>query len=646
MSQLPRTNHVHRQRARYRVLLLSIALLIGTLLSTQVSALAQGGAHLRIVRTDLSHLPSIEATIQLDAPQGEQTQPDITVSLEGASVAEVERRPTQVPGAVMLVADLSSRMSEPVAHTTRFQLMQPMVSDLVSQLQSGDQRAGLIVITQTVTIAHKLTNDLGAIANTLTQSNPQLQFIPQSATDESSAGAYPLDDAIKQALDQLDQAAPEQPRTLVVFAVGDATKEFNTGGIHTALATAVAKGHPVELLVYGFASDPATLTKLQLADVGTVTPVIVDGKLPSPDLKRQIFVQYAGVLRRSTMTTLRFSATKLSSGPMRLIVSAGNISDSVSLQIPPLSPVVSIVTSSSTFQGAIQMATRVDFQQAAITQVEYLLNDLPIAAPVTEGPNFRYMLNTNDLGFQQKFRPGSYELVVAVTDANNQHSRSQPQRVEVVAVVAPQGGNGTNLALLIGAGAGVVVVAAVVAWLWWRSRQQQPLPGLSPAVDEDVTVHAPFPDEKPTAPYSPEDVTAPVAVPDKDITVPFDPRRTVILDPEARKRHRRWYVEVVSGDPSQRIELKQSQRNYDIGRAADKRTPDISLQNSYVSRDHARIELLDTGPTLIAGDSSQGTFFGPEKVAMAQGDRRLLVSGDVFWLSPEVKLHIFSEPMP
>ncbi|NNJ09785.1 FHA domain-containing protein [Chloroflexales bacterium ZM16-3] len=608
--------------------------------------MAQGTAQLRIVRTDFSQFPTIETTIEFAAlqapPSPSQAQPDLVVSFEGKTVPGVERRQTQVPGAVMLVTDLSSRMGERGAvYATRFQLMQPMVSDLVSQLQSADQRAGLMILTETVTVAHELTNDLGAIANTLTRSNPQVRFDPQLPTEESSAGPYPLDEAIIQALSRLDQAAPEQPRTLVVFAAGDPNKEFDTSAIHNALAAAESKGHPVHLLIYGFASDPTALTGLQsLADVGTVTPVVVDGQLPSPDLKRQIFDQYASVLRRSNMTTLRFSATGIASGPANLTVSVGIINGTASLDIPALPPVVSLITSSPEFQGTVQMATRVDFQQAPITQVEYLLNGLPIADPVTEGPDFRYVLDTNDPGFQQRFPSGSYELIAAVKDAQDQVSRSQPQQIEIAAVTSSQGLSGLFLPLMIGGGVVLVVGAAGAVWQLRRRQQPRPTAAPAPVIDDDMTARVTSNDDEATAPYSPDDVTGRLAVPDDERTALFDPhdRRTVVLE-----RHTRWYVEVVAGDTAQRIELKQSQRNYDLGRVTTVRTPDIPLRHQQVSRDHARIELLNSGPTLIAGDSSQGTFFGPEKAAMAPGDRKQLASGDVFWLSSEVKLRVFCE---
>jgi hypothetical protein len=600
------------------------------------SVQAQSTPQLRVIRTDLNQFPVVEVTVQLrNKPINTLDESsEFSVLLNGETLDLIESRSARTPGATMIVTDLSSRMSErDAAGLSRFEVMQPLVSHLVSELQSSDQRAGLIAVTNEVRVVHSLTNDLGAIANTLGRSNTQFLFEAQPLEGADPTAAYPLDLAIIDALDQLADAPPEQLRTLVLFAAGDATRELNATAVRLALDNARSADRPVQLLVYSFNSDPAVSNQLRtLATDGQLTAVIMDGQIPSPELKREIFTQYANLIDRGALVTLRVAAPTASAGPAELVVRGADTEATVAVDVPALAPQVSLFVSDPAFQGIVQMAIRSDYQQESIAQVEYLLDGLPIATvDATQGPSFTYALNVDAAEFQQRTPPGTYELIAAVQDAQGQVSRSAPQSVEVIAAPPPPGPNW--LPWLIGAGVVVLIMVPTAIFVARRKPRR--------TVARDDT-----PTKRPTASYDDdEDHTLPVQSPDNDATamVDFDDEKTAPVDFTTIHTHTHWKIVVVSGDTAAPLELKSSQRNYDIGRKSRDRTPHLALSNKLVSRDHAQIELLANGPTLIAGSSTHGTFFGAEKRAMAPGERHALQDNDIFWLSAEVQLQVKRE---
>lgn len=626
----------HRFQRLRMVIGVLVALMVCVPLGVS-SVQAQSAPELRVIRTDLNQFPIIEVTVQLrNTPISTLDEASaFSVLLNGEALDLIESRSARTPGATMIVTDLSSRMSErDAAGLSRFEVMQSLVSHLVSELQSSDQRAGLIAVTNEVRVVHSLTNDLGAIANTLGRSNTQFLFEAQPLEGADPTAAYPLDLALLDALDQLADAPPEQLRTLVLFAAGDATRELNATAVRLALDNARSADRPVQLLVYSFNSDPAVSNQLRtIATDGQLTAVITDGQIPSPELKREIFTQYANLIDRGALVTLRVAAPTASAGPAELVVRGADTEATVAVDIPALAPQVSLFVSDPVFQGIVQMAIRSDYQQEPIAQVEYLLDGLPIATvDATQGPAFTYALNVDAAEFQQRTPPGTYELIAAVQDAQGQVSRSAPQSVEVIAAPPPPGPNW--LPWLIGAGVLVLIMVPTAIFVARRKPRR--------TVARDDT-----PTKRPTAYDDDDEQTMRVQSPDNDATAMVehddDDEKTAPVDYTALQAHVHWKIIVVSGDTAAPLELKSSQRNYDIGRKSRDRTPHLALSNKLVSRDHAQIELLANGPTLIAGSSTHGTFFGAEKRAMAPGERHALQDNDIFWLSAEVQLQVKRE---
>ncbi len=105
-----------------------------------------------------------------------------------------------------------------------------------------------------------------------------------------------------------------------------------------------------------------------------------------------------------------------------------------------------------------------------------------------------------------------------------------------------------------------------------------------------------------------------------------------------------WFVDVLEGDAIGPIELPDHTRHYDIGRRTSSgKQPDIALSSLSVSRDtHATLMRSTTGMTLMAAETTNGTYLGEDRVPIAADKEHALQSNDVFWLG-NVKLRIRSE---
>jgi hypothetical protein len=66
----------------------------------------------------------------------------------------------------------------------------------------------------------------------------------------------------------------------------------------------------------------------------------------------------------------------------------------------------------------------------------------------------------------------------------------------------------------------------------------------------------------------------------------------------------------------------------------------ISLQNHRVSREHARLVLVNSAVQLTDLGSTNGTFVKEDKRRLAPHAPELLASGDVFWIGQDVKLSV------
>lgn len=572
------------------------------------------------------------------------------------------------PMAVAIVADLSAQMRDKgMPHKrNRFVDMQSLLQEQMLALQLPKLRASLVTFTDQATLYYPLSADLGGLRNIINGSVPAYPFAPQEEAAEGAA--YPLEEAIITALEQLEQEAPEVPRALFVFAAGDPDTALDLERIEQTLASSRSSAMHVMVVAFGSdqegtfttkAANPGVLEQLAAVTGGRYVHYFATDVDQAIQLQTEVKTQFEQILQVADYYSLRFRADPTLVGMQDVRVRVGSATDTHTINLAAVPPRVSVVVNSRDFQGKVRMTVRTDFVQSELAHVEYLLNNYRIGQS-EKAPDFAYEIDSYGKEFQELFPPGTYELVAAARDVQGLESRSEPLVVEVFAPPVPDSPLAWVMAFITGSGgiillALVTVLAVVVGVVYGMQRQQnvpriskqfptnrQPTRSRSVKVSEKV-----FGDDEPTnevdndltTTFNPEELTQ-VYNPD-DLTAQFDPTavperifRVVVergLDPEAKKE---FYLR------------SNGAMHYFIGRPSTDNTkqPDIVLPNKHVSREHARLVMLaDGGVELVAGHNTNGTFFGEEKIRMAPDEKRVLKSGDVFWISPAVKLRLEEE---
>jgi Mg-chelatase subunit ChlD len=124
---------------------------------------------------------------------------------------------------------------------------------------------------------------------------------------------------------------------------------------------------------------------------------------------------------------------------------------------------------------------------------------------------------------------------------------------------------------------------------------------------------------------------------DKTIFHSSDGIRTII---ESSREQIYWVFEVIEGANSARYQFSDMGRVYRIGRAQQKQPVDIPLNSDRVSRRHVQIKLYNDVLRLSDNNSSNGTFVYEEQQRLNDGEWHALKSGDVFWVSKNIKIRV------
>ncbi len=617
--------------------------------------------------------PDVEVQLRyLD--QQQQPIPNVT-SFEVSIGNQLVSNPVAVttergPMAVAIVADLSTHMRDKgMPHKrNRFVDMQSLLQEQMLALQLPRLRASLVTFTDEANLYYPMSTDLGGLRNIINGSVPEYPFAPQE--EAADGAAYPLEEAIITALEQLGQEAPDVPRALFVFAAGDPDTALDLERIEQAFSSSRSGTSAVHVMAVAFGSDqegtfttraanPGILEQLAAVTGGRYVHYFAADVDQAIQLQTEVKTQFAQILQVADYYSLRFQADPTLVGMQDVRVRVGSTADTYTINIAAVPPRVSVVVNSRDFQGKVRMTVRTDFAQSELAHVEYLLNNHRIGQS-EKAPDFVYEIDSYARGFQELFPPGNYELVAAVRDVQGLESRSEPLVVEVFAPPVPDSPLAWVMAFITGIGGiillALVVVLAVVVGVMYGMQRRQKIPRISKQFptnrqptrsrsvkvsetvlgDDELTSEV---DNDLTAEFNPEELTQ-VYNPD-DLTARYDPTAV---------RERIFRVLVERGiDPEARKEFhlrSNGSMHYFIGRPSTNNTkqPDIVLPNNLVSREHARLVMLaDGGVELVAGHNTNGTFFGEEKIEMAPDEKRVLQSGDVFWISPVVKLRLEEE---
>lgn len=664
-----------------RLIFKTMLMLLALLVFGQNIVSAQQQDSIKIIDIDKSKFPEITITLSYVPGQAGQAgkEPPFSVSVENSPIEISKVSPISKPIAAVVVTDLSARMSDQgTAYTSRFENMQPFARDFISQLQgipTPGTLGSLIVFDNTAQVAQSLTSDLQAINNTLNRADPELIFEPKSLDSAEPGSAYPLGEALDLAIGELEKAPEELPRVLVIFASGDLNQQINTQTFIQAFNRGREEKRPISLLIFGFGSDqegqykrfaaqPKALKSLSDQIGGSF--IHIQGELVDSATKQEVNQHFASLIERSTHYQISFTANNVPAGQSTLTVSANGSSDSQVENFHDVPPRFYVVSDTRSFQDQVRLTIQTQFQQQPIKEVEYFIDNISIGPPVTNGPNFELVIDAFDKEFQQRFPPGEHELSAAARDGNGNESRSEVKlNIVVLEPTTPQWRRTLNEYWWLAVAILVVVILIGVLSIVVLLRLQQPKnqtalaqaahpaghneqfsagqPIFSqpnhPVDPEEHTSHYSREEDLETKRFAVDDATQ---LYDNDKTLFYEgDDQTQIYDPSTSEPPKtRWILHIHNDKQAPTtIELSYKQRHYDIGRVMQhERQAHIAIDNRWVSQTHAKLELLLNDLYLIAEDSKNGTFFGDEKTRLEVNQRIQLTPGDVFWVSPVVKI--------
>jgi hypothetical protein len=624
---------------------IALAGLLIAALGLPVTSRAQPNDQLRLLAVDSGDFPTVQIDVRY-APRDRSVAPAFAVELGGHEATVLDATPLRQAPTVGFVADLSALMGDQLTpFVSRFDVMKLRLKDMLGQLRSVEaaegSQASLVVMNESVTLMQPLTSDLVALVNAI-DANQEQPFAPQALGPGSEAAPYPLGEAIKQALQQLAAGSASAPRALVVFAAGNAQQPVNTSELEQLVGEARAAGQSLDVLMIGLgsaqpggaqriAADPAGLERVARALGGRF--VNIAGR-PTVEQYRAIDSALAAVLSGGEGYRLRVRPTQLAGGTAQVRVAVNGLWAETTTDLPALLPQFTVNVDSSQ-PGKYQLTIEPMALGAEPVRAQYMLDNRVVADPIADSPNFALMLDMADLGFQQRFPPGTYTLSAAIWDASGQERRAD----QTVRLVVPPVSSDIPWVWLLAPGALLVVVVAMVAlWAVRRNGRRVTSEALvwQPAVvgdnDETNPIRRP-----PVEPPDLDEVTKPfnrLSLVDDEITTRLGPTPPKV--PELQ-----WALEVLEGEPQRTIKLPAGDRIFDIGRPSRQgRPPAVALSSTSVSREtHATLASSAQALTLLAAETMNGTYIGEDREPLEPNQERDLAAGDIFWVGA-VKLRV------
>jgi hypothetical protein len=650
-------------------------ILLALLIFGQSMASAQQQDTIKIIEIDKTNFPDITVTVSYIPGQAAKGEPPFSASVENSPIEIRNVSPLVKPIAAVLVTDLSARMSDKgTNYTTRFENMQPFARDFISQLQ-GIQAPGtlgsLVVFNDSAKVAQSLTSDLQAINNTLNRADPNLIFEAQPLDSVEPSSSYPLGDALEDAIAELEKAPEELPRVLVVFASGDLNQQIDSQAFISSFNQARSDKRPISLVIFGFGSDqkgqferfaaqPNALKSLSDQVGGDF--VSIQGEVINASTKQEINAIFAKLIGRSNHYKLQFTTNNIPAGESELTISVNGSSDSISESFHDVPPRFQVVSDTRSFQDQVSLTIQTQFEQQPITEVEYFLDNISLGPPVSNAPEFELVIDAFDKEFQQRFPPGEHRLSAAARDANGNESRSESElSIVVMEPTTPAWRRALQeywwLAVAILVVVILIGILGIVALMMAQKGRNKPPAVQGPQqayanpnpmnypIDnfngyEEHTSHYVPQEEEPTTRLAADEEATELHSGDSTLLYEQDDK-TQIYDPAAvYQPSRRWLLHIHNEPhPLMTVELSHKQRHYDIGRVMQHgRQAHIAIDNRLVSQTHAKLELMLDDLYLIAENSSNGTFFGNDQTPLAKEQRIQLTPGDVFWVSPKVKI--------
>lgn len=622
---------------------LFVCMLLGVLMLPVVHLSAQGQSAVSIISVSTDAFPVIATTVRSSVPPGASAS-SFEVTLNGTSIPLSEIAEVRVPVVVSVVADLSDGMRPTMApELTRLNVMQQRLSELIWRLQAQPNSMSLVLIGDTVLVAHQPTVDLGGVDNTVANGNSAAPFALVAREQSVSPSPSLIQDGLIRGLAQIDQTDPTTPAALVLFASGDTWQTADLLTIQPALEAA-RRVRPIMLLIVGFGGDSAT-TPLREASQQLGATYIHHDDIGSVSQKIELNTEYDALSNMGRYTRISAIADGIPAGTATLQVTVGDATAEQAIDLPAHAPEITPWITSTELQDVVRIGISPIFAQSPIKSVNYLLDGRSLSTFGQQQDDLSIILDTTTDAFQQLYHQNqSYELVVAATDSQGLESRSAPV---VITVLKPSKPPipwlpiGSSITVL------VVIVAGV---LWWRKTRSHIQ--LTPA-KQDTTKPPGIPGQ-PLRPMDNDDPTRPQGRADEEKTRPQGNRGG--SDPTPPQGGREsvvgvWRLEFLEGATGTSEPITPTRgTHYEIGRPRMNEYTGptyIPVVNDNVSRGaHAILTLTGDGSKMLlkANKAMNPIYIGPnpdEKLAV--GKEVSLEDGAIFWLSNTVKIRVIRE---
>lgn len=586
----------------------------------------------------------------------------LRLTIDTTPVTPLSCAPQPRASAVAIIAALPAKTAASGSFTDARQIMDAMLTQLMA---AGDPRASLIVITDTVSVRHSLTPDLGAVQNTV-RGNLQPATVGRPVAEDQYA------EAITAGLAQLHSAPAGRGRTLALIVPADQTPPLGAASL-ARLMQAVGAQPATESLILGV-SRAADTGQTQPPDAqgwghvaqalgGRYQPIALDDRGILPSSQATLAAELAALAHHSVELTITLDSTDLPAGANVLRADLGGGRAEQPLIIAGQDPDAQVLVEQTT-PGRFRLSIAAAHPERLL-QVQYLLDERPLGDPVTRAPQFALDLDAQQAEFLQQYPPGAHQLAAAVIDRRGAETRTAPQQLMIPAPPA-QPFAGVRAwwwllpLVLIGAGGWLAALwphlrrdkVRVPGYLEHTPTRVQPGRSVG-AIDDDVTraQDGSRADNDrmrligPSASHG--DITAELPRPATEYHPPRPaaPGRdtTEVLTPGAPAKPAQWIVELLEGAPARRYALPLADRVHALGRSDTQHPLAVAIDSRFVSGLHARLHVAQDGLQLVPAESSNSTFVGADRRLLQPGDMALLVSGDVFWLSERVKLRIIRQ---
>jgi hypothetical protein len=587
-----------------RLMLICSAILL--LLLPSVLARGQTVSRLQLISATVEEYPRLDVVFTFSGGSGtaDLSPADISLSIDnGPPISSaLELSETVRPLDIAIVADVGPGMADLSSppDRTRLREMLAQIRELV-RLLPPDTALSLTTFDSEARVAFPLKADGNGFLNTLDQ------FVFQPFPAEVLSASYPLTEALRLGLSTLARAAddprPAAQPALLLFAAGQPGLNFDSAALDEELAqladnspllTIIGLGGDQEGQFREFAGGPASLEELASELGAAFVPLYTADSAEVATLSERLQRLYNELLDQRIAYQLSATIDGIEPGEHRLRLGVAGLSQEAPLLVVAPPTQVDLYVASPQIQGTTVFSVTVQSDQAPITRVEYILNNVPVGSSES-GPDYALTFDAAAEPWSDLFPPGSYPLFAAATDSNGEVYRTTLTTVEVLAPPPTTMAGALANPMVWGSAVGALGLAGVAVWLWRRSRRVTASP------------------RAPTHRHQPEG----------GLRGPTKRRNPRSNAPAVR-------ITIAEGEPSRTVTLRR--REGMIGRDPQ---ADIPLSNDEVSWNHAVLSMVQGGVLQLSDlRSTNGTFVGAARTPVSDSSPVMLRAGDTFWIGP------------